>query len=688
MGLTNKARNERIASNRLIILLSTLLFISFTIAILSYFHIENWFAYNTRYAAEVAKQQILAQQLAKYSLMAPKGEKNAFVHLRKGRNDLHNSMLILKQGDPDAGLPPSPKEVDHALEQAKHDWAALQTLVDQILKHEQSFAQIDDSIKSILTKLPKISKTTNDIIKILVNRRISQNQVFIATNQAILIQRIENNLRRIRSGGKDTTEAIAQLDQDIESFGKVLNAMLQSGGTIKIDNTNIKVDRIQAPEARRNLGQLQKQLTPITQEATNLSTIIPNTIPALNAVGKVSHASEVVDKAYQNLLEEYQRIPGRLTILGLPIGKITVLLFGGLVAIFLVLLGGQILTGARRRESESKSLNEANQKAILRLLDEMGDLADGDLTVAATVTEDITGAIADSINYAIEALRGLVTTINITSENISVSSQESRAITMQLTEASELQAQRISQATDVIKQMTTAINGMARDARDSADVAKRAVDIANRGAATVRNTIQGMNTIREQIQDTSKRIKRLGESSQEINEFVDVIDGIADQTNILALNAAMQAAMAGEAGRGFAVVADEVKRLSDNSSTTTKQIENLVKTIQTDTEQAIRSMETSIAWVVKGAGLAEDAGKALEEIEEVSNYIASQTAEIADAAKHESQAAFKVDEGMTVIQDITTKTVDGTRLTAAAIDTLTKLADDLQHSVAGFTLPH
>jgi twitching motility protein PilJ len=303
------------------------------------------------------------------------------------------------------------------------------------------------------------------------------------------------------------------------------------------------------------------------------------------------------------------------------------------------------------------------------------------------VTEDITGAIADSINYAIEALRNLVTTINGTADQVSGAAQESRATAMHLAEASELQAQQITQTTGAIKDMSQAIDGMASDAKESAEVAQRSVEIAGKGGETVRSTIQGMDTIREQIQETAKRIKRLGESSQEIGDIVELIDDIADQTNILALNAAMQAAMAGEAGRGFAVVADEVQRLAERSSNATKQIEALVKTIQADTNEAVTSMEASTTGVVKGAKYAEDAGEALMEIENVSNYIAELTRKIADSAVYQSQEATKVDDSMSVIQEITNQTADGTRQTAASVGTLAELADELQRSVAGFRLP-
>jgi len=196
-----------------------------------------------------------------------------------------------------------------------------------------------------------------------------------------------------------------------------------------------------------------------------------------------------------------------------------------------------------------------------------------------------------------------------------------------------------------------------------------------------------MNTIRETIQDTAKRIKRLGESSQEIGNIVELINDIADQTNILALNASIQASMAGEAGRGFAVVADEVQRLAERSANATKQIEVLVRTIQNDTNEAVVSMERSTTDVVGGALLAENAGAALEEIEQVSNQIASLVQNISSSAQEQSSAAAAVTLNMDRLQEINVQTEANTSATTGSIRELVELAAQLRESVAGFTLP-
>lgn len=333
-----------------------------------------------------------------------------------------------------------------------------------------------------------------------------------------------------------------------------------------------------------------------------------------------------------------------------------------------------------------ESDGQANQMAVLNLLDEMGDLADGDLTVRAEVKENITGAIADSINYTIDSLRDLVTEINRASEQVNTATGQAQVTSVSLLSAAEKQAQQITETTDAVSNMTRSILEVSTNASQASQVAQRSLQAATQGSQAVQNTIAGMNDIREQIQETSKRIKRLGESSQEIGEIVELISDITEQTNILALNAAIQAASAGEAGRGFTVVAEEVQRLAERSSEATKQIGAIVKTIQTDTHSAVAAMEKSTEGVVEGAKLSDAAGKALTEIETVSNSLARLIQSISAATEAQTQVASTVTKNMQQIQEITSLTTKGTKLTAESVGQLTKLAEELRDSVAGFKL--
>jgi twitching motility protein PilJ len=528
--------------------------------------------------------------------------------------------------------------------------------------------------------MPQLQELSEQVIGDLVATRAEPAQIAIASRQLMLSERIDKNVNKVLAGGQATAAAIDQFSRDSDHLGRVLDGMLEG-------SESLGIAKITNPAVVQKLREAAMLFSSINDHADEIIETVPAVLPALEAASQVTAVSDRVNDAAQRLVEAYGDNPGLISILGVKAGPVLIVLLGGLSIFILLSLGYLQIRTARRRELESSQLNERNQQAILRLLDEMGDLADGDLTVTATVTEDVTGAIADSINYAIEALRSLVTTINEISEQVSSSAQESRATAMHLAEASEHQADQITSATAAINKMASAVDQMSQEATESATVAQHSVEIAAKGNETVRRTIKGMDTIREQIQETSKRIKRLGESSQEIGDIVELIDDIADQTNILALNAAMQAAMAGEAGRGFAVVADEVQRLAERSGNATKQIEALVKTIQADTNEAVSSMEATTTEVVTGAQLAEDAGEALKEIESVSNHISERIQRVADTAQTQSDEAARVNDTMSVIQEITTQTSDGTNQTAAAIGALADMADELQRSVAGFRLP-
>lgn len=343
--------------------------------------------------------------------------------------------------------------------------------------------------------------------------------------------------------------------------------------------------------------------------------------------------------------------------------------------------------GVRTAAEDAMKKSAQDQEGILRLMDELGSLADGDLTVEASVTEDVTGSIADSINYAVDALRDLVTTIDQTAVQVNRAAQQTQITANKLSDVSASQNEHVIQANDAINSITSSIRRVSSNAETSSKVAQQSVEIADKGSKAVRRTIEGMASIRETIQETSKRIKRLGESSQEIGNIVGLINDIAEQTNILALNASIQASMAGEAGRGFAVVADEVQRLAERATDATRQIETLVKTIQTDTNEAVASMEESTANVVGGAKLAEDAGEALEEIQSVSKQISELVSGISEASQSQAVEATSVIKTMEVLRKYSTQTAGGASVTSANVSKLADLAKELRETVSGFTLP-
>jgi twitching motility protein PilJ len=357
----------------------------------------------------------------------------------------------------------------------------------------------------------------------------------------------------------------------------------------------------------------------------------------------------------------------------------------------LTLLAKLYLEDTRRRGQDaeaqrhaSEQVNRENQDAILRLMNELGDLADGDLTVTATVSENITGAIADSINYTIEELRVLVGRINDAANRVTAATEIARQTSTELLDAAERQSSEIREAGQSALDMARSMSEVSGNATQSAQVARQSLTAAEKGTQAVQDSIKGMNEIRNQIQETSKRIKRLGESSQEIGEIVELISDITEQTNVLALNAAIQAASAGDAGRGFTVVAEEVQRLAERSAEATKQIAAIVKTIQTDTQDAVSAMEQSTQGVVEGAKLSDAAGQALSEIGDVSRNLADLIQEISTSTQSQADSATSVARLMQDILHVTEQTTAGTQRTAQAVDELTALASELKGSVAGF----
>ncbi len=675
-----KTAKTPVDSNRTIPLLAVLVLVTVVAAIAAFTLLSRAEQHGEQYVQRVAEQQVLGQKIAKYALEASAGGLASFERLRSDRDRFITLLDELKSGARDAGLPASPESMSEPLREVEDRWLTLRAHVDEILANQNAILSIRKYVDVINNGIPKLQTVSEDIVRTLVSSRADPQQVFVAARQLMLAQRLRDNVSRVLAGGTQTAAAIDQFSADADRFGKVLSGM--STGDVELG-----VARVSNAGAEAKIKQATRQFRPINDLITEIVDLSPDVLPALEATGEVTPASDALDKATSDLRAAFNSGQYGSTLGPVSLGPTLVTVLGLLAIVLLLMLGLALLRGARARAQMADQQNLRNQAAIRRLLDEMVDLSDGDLTIEATVTEDITGAIADSVNQAVEEMRNLVTTINETSVRVSASAQETRGTALSLEEASDHQRNQIENATSTVQAMSQAMSDMAAEASRSAAIAQQSVDIAAAGGSTVRRTIHGMDNIREQIQETSKRIKRLGESSQEIGNIVELIEDIADQTNILALNAAMQAAAAGESGRGFAVVADEVQRLAERSANATKQIDALVKTIQADTNEAVNSMEASTTEVVGGAKLAEDAGEALQRIEQVSQEIAKATEAMTDHLQQQSRDVGSINDTMSVIQQITSQTSEGTEQTTQSIETLAQMAEQLRQTVARFKLP-
>lgn len=630
-------------------------------------------AYDTEYVRISADMRVLAQEISTYSREASQGKQASFPLLDSKRKEMDQAFLRLKNGDAD--LPKLESLLPEDVKDLGVVWQRVNSSSETIISNRDRVLLLYEGANTLKASIPELQKKYDGVVDVLVDGGGASDQIAEAQRQTLRAERIARNIDKMLAGGSEADGVVEQVSEDAKEFGVVLNGMLNG------DAAN-GIRRVNDESARKSLEEIAALFELIAISVEDMSGASPDLGKVRDSAAKIVIDAPSLMDQMTNLTKKINALEGERTFS--PTAAIIMAVFWVLGAGFISL---QVYLNTKTRLAETAATNERNQQAIMRLLDELADLADGDLTTTATVTEDFTGAIADSINFTIDQLRILVSQINDTARKVSRAAEETQSTALHLAEASEHQAQEIAGASAAVNEMAVTIDQVSANAAESATVAERSVKIANRGAEVVQNTINGMDTIREQIQDTAKRIKRLGESSQEIGDIVSLINDIADQTNILALNAAIQASMAGDAGRGFAVVADEVQRLAERSSAATKQIEALVKTIQSDTNEAVISMEQTTAEVVRGARLAQDAGMALEEIERVSQELAELIQNISNAARQQAASAGHISNTMNVIQEITQQTNAGTTATARSIGNLADMATELRNSVEGFTLP-
>ena len=662
-------------SSTLIAGLFIVLIVSIVLLFANFAYINTQSNYDTEYIGHAGELRVLSQRIAKNSTEAAAGTAEAFALLRDARNDFQTRWGYLTDGNEESGLPAAPESLQPQIAVVQQDWDTLRQNTDAILANEQTVLSLHQVAATLAETIPQLQVEYEEVVDILLESGAPAAQVSVAQRQSLLAERILGSVNKVLAGDQDSVQAADMFGRDASLFGRVLSAMLEG-------NAAMEITQVGDEEALERLAEISELFEFVSGSVDEILETSPELF-------QVRESANVIFSVSQTLLDKASDLTVGFDDLatGRAINTLIGYVLGALALGSIILIGLVMVRETNRRLASTAEKNERNQAAILRLLDEIADLADGDLTVAATVTEDFTGAIADSINYSIDQLRDLVATINLTAVQVAGAAQETQATAMHLAEASEHQAQEIAGASAAINEMAVSIDQVSANASESSAVAERSVAIANKGNEVVHNTITGMDNIREQIQDTSKRIKRLGESSQEIGDIVSLINDIADQTNILALNAAIQASMAGDAGRGFAVVADEVQRLAERSSAATKQIEALVKTIQTDTNEAVISMEQTTSEVVRGARLSQDAGVALEEIEKVSKTLAALIQNISNAARQQASSAGHISNTMNVIQEITSQTSSGTTATAKSIGNLAKMASEMRKSVSGFTLP-
>ena len=625
----NKSKNKSLITFLSVLLMVVVVFLGFNLLM-----VFNQNARDQESLQLTSELRALSYRLVSLSRESTAGNEGAFDELQGLVDRMQESWGKLHSNLVDEVAAPP-------LDALSEVWVTAQQNARTIIDNQDTVIFLNKVAATLNQSLPELQQEHREVVDILLASRAPSEQVAVAQAQIWRAERIGRNVDKMLAGSADAKTAADQFSRDVKMFGQVLSGM-------KNGDAGLGISPVTVPRARENLDRSTEHFAFVSSSIQEIFDATPAFFSASQASKSILDESPLLQERINNISDAIAALPQSRSF------TYQTALYAGVIGVIIIALMGVLISAeTRRRLQETAMDNKQNQQAILRLLDEIAGLGEGDLTSHATVTEDFTGAIADSINYAIDQLRILVAQIQDTSENVSAAANETRATALQLADASEHQAQEIAGASAAINEMAVTIDQVSANSAESASVAEKSVSIAKKGAEVVQNTIGGMDTIREQIQDTSKRIKRLGESSQEIGDIVSLINDIADQTNILA----------------------------------TKQIASLVKTIQTDTNEAVSSMEQTTSEVVRGAERAHAAEGALEEIETVSADLAELIQDISTAAKHQATTAGHISRTMNVIQDITSQTLSGTNNTAQSIGELAELAVDLRNSVSGFKLP-
>ncbi len=636
-----------------------------------------------------------SQRIGKAAPNAIQGNPEAFKQLADSRKEFNKDLNVLSNGGDYQGreIGGPGQALETILKEVRKVWQSSDKSAETILGLKSELTGFGVTLQKMKALTPPLQELTEQINTLKVQGGATPREVQAASQLTMLTQRLGKSANEFVTSEGVSPETAFLLGKDASTFSNIIDGFLNGSEILRLPASKDQDTRDKLTELQTTFADYQKLVSSIL---SNLQKFIG----AKQSEQLIFSENEQLKQSLTKLQKTYraEQDSSDWSFWAMLLSGLMALLTAAGIAWLLLQDSRNRTRGAdsrrqeadaqrlqaQKKEEEAKAMNDQNQAAILRLMNELQEVADGDLTVQATVSEDITGAIADSVNYTVEELRGLVGRVTKTAEEVTSASNQAQGISTNLLSASQQQSREIQDASEAVLRMAEEITDVSNSANESADVARQSVAAAGQGATAVENAIKGMNEIREQIQETSKRIKRLGESSQEIGEITELISDITEQTNVLALNAAIQAASAGEAGRGFSVVAEEVQRLAERSGEATKQIGALVRTIQTDTHDAVAAMEKSTQGVVEGAKLSDAAGAALLDISRVSNRLAELIQNISSAAEQQAGAANGVAVNIQHILDVTEQTKTGTQQTAQSIHKLSLLAEELKNSVSRF----